>query len=140
VKRGNIGDDANSLIAILEFCMLTASPFITFEKSAEETILRTIQQLEKVGFQVTRTFDLQDAKSAHPDCSCPHHGGDACDCQMSVLLIYRNGQSPASLLLHSFQGTTCLYLVDTPEQPVSNELGRLIRGILIQLIPIESNT
>lgn len=139
VQRDNVSDKANSYIVILEICMLTALPFITFEKSAEETILRTMQQLEKAGFQVTRTFDLQQTKSAHPDCPCPHHGNDACDCQMSVLLIYRKGQPPASLLLHSFQGTTWLYLVDTPEQPVSNELRSSIRGILIQLIPIESN-
>jgi hypothetical protein len=51
---------------------------------------------------------------------------------MSVLLVYREKQLPATLLLHSFQETTWLYRVDTPEQPVDRDLDLLIRQILTQ--------
>ena len=110
--------------------MNSASPFVTFGKPAEETICWTIQLLEKAGLQVLRTFDLREARLSHPDCPCPHHGTGDCNCQMSVLLVYGAGQSPASILVHSFQETTQLYLVDAPEQPVDQNLDGLIREVL----------
>jgi hypothetical protein len=55
---------------------------------------------------------------------------------MSVLLIYHKDQPPASLLLHSFQETTWLYLVDTPAQPVRQDLAVLIRKVLTQPVPV----
>lgn len=115
--------------------MNSASPFVTIEKPGEETIYWTIRQLENAGLQVIRTFDLREARLSHPDCPCPHHGTEACDCQMSVLLIYHGEQPPASLLIHSFQETTWLYLVDTPEQPVDQNLDLSIREILTQPVP-----
>ncbi|MFA5873149.1 MAG: hypothetical protein WC832_04220 [Anaerolineales bacterium] len=115
--------------------MNSASPFVTIEKPGEETIYWTIRQLENAGLQVIRTFDLREARLSHPDCPCPHHGTEACNCQMSVLLIYQEEQSPASILIHSFLDTTWLYLVDTPEQPVDRNLDLLIREILTLPVP-----
>ncbi len=115
--------------------MNSVSPFVTIEKPGEETIYWTIRQLENAGLQVIRTFDLREARLSHPDCPCPHHGTEACNCQMSVLLIYQEEQSPASILIHSFLDTTWLYLVDTPEQPVDQNLDLLIREILTQPVP-----
>lgn len=115
--------------------MNAASPLVTIEKSAEEILCWIIQLLEIAGLQVVRTFDLQEARLLHSECTCPHHGTQACDCQMSVLLIYHGKQPPASLLIHSFQETTWLYLVDTPEQSVDQNLGSLIRESLTQAVP-----
>jgi hypothetical protein len=115
--------------------MNSGSPFLTIERPGEETIYWIVHLLENAGLQVIRTFDLREARSSHPNCPCPHHGTDECDCQMSVLLIYRKEQPPASLLLHSFQVTTWLYLVDTPEQPVNHGLDLLIRETLTQPVP-----
>jgi len=110
--------------------MNSATHFVTIEKPGEEAIYLTTGLLENAGMRVIRTFDLRGARLSHPDCPCPHHGTEACDCQISVLLIYHNGQPPASLLIHSFQETTWLYLVNTPEQPVNQSLDLLIREIL----------
>lgn len=115
--------------------MNSASPFVTIEKPGEETISGAIHLLENAGLQVIRTFDLQEARISHPNCPCPHHGTGACDCQISVLLIYHKGQQPASLLVHSFHRTTWFYLVDTPEQPVDQALDLLIHETLAQLVP-----
>jgi hypothetical protein len=60
------------------------------------------------------------------------HGTEACDCQMVILLIYAGGHTPASVLVHSFQKSTWLYLVDTAEQPVDQSLEMLIQETLIQ--------
>jgi hypothetical protein len=118
--------------------MNSSSPLITIEITGQASIHWTIRLLEKAGLRVLPTFDLQEARLSHPDCTCPHHGTEACDCQMSVLLVYQAGQAPASILIHSFQETTWLYLVDTPEQPVDPEMERLLREVLAQTVPIPS--
>ena len=115
--------------------MNSSYPLITIEKPSEDTIFGIIQLLENAGLQVIRTFDLQEARLSHSDCPCPHHGTEACDCQMSVLLIYQKEQPPVSLLIHGFQETTWLYLVDTPEQPINQSLDLLIRETLTQSVP-----
>jgi hypothetical protein len=115
--------------------MNSATLFLTIKKPGEETIIWTIRQLENAGLRVIRTFDLREARLSHPDCPCPHHGTEECDCQMSVLLIYHRMESPASLMIHGFQETTWLYLVATPEQPVQHTLNTLIREILAQPVP-----
>ena len=110
--------------------MSSVSPFVTFDKPGEEIIGWVIQRLENSGFQVVRTFDLQEARLSHVDCPCPHHGTEQCDCQMMILLVYAGGHKPASILVHSFQESTWLYLVDTPEQPVDRRLEMLIQESL----------
>jgi hypothetical protein len=115
--------------------MNSASLFLIIEKPGEETISLTIHRLENAGLRVMRTFDLREARLSHPDCPCPHHGTETCDCQMSVLLIYHQDQSPATLLIHSFQETTWLYIVGTPEQPVQHNLDVLIRDLLAVPVP-----
>jgi hypothetical protein len=115
--------------------MNSTSPFLEIKKPGDETIRWATQMLEDASLQVIRTFDLKEARLSHPDCPCPHHGTEACNCQMSVLLIYQREHAPASLLVHSFQETTLLYLVDTPEQPITQKLASLIRRILVEPVP-----
>ncbi len=115
--------------------MSSASPFVVIEKPGEEAIRWAVQLLEKADLRVVRTFDLQEARLSHSDCPCPHHGTEACDCQMIVLLIYNGEHTPVSILVHSFQATTWFYLVDTPEQPVDRNLEILVRETLPLPIP-----
>lgn len=114
--------------------MNSASLFMTIEKPVEDSIGRIIQQLENAGLQVIQTFNLQEARLLHSNCPCPHHDTENCNCQISVLLIYKKDKPPASVLIHSFQEKTWLYLVDTPEQTIDPKLGLLIRGTLTGLI------
>jgi len=115
--------------------MSSNSPFVTIKEASSDSIYRTIQLLKNAGLRVVRTFDLREARLAHSDCPCPHHGMAACDCQISVLLVYDGEHSPASILIHSYQDTTWLYLVDTPEHPVGQKLDLLIRKTLLPLVP-----
>lgn len=115
--------------------MSNVSPFVTIDKPGEEAIRRVFQMLGKHGLRVVRTFDLQEARLAHVDCPCPQHGTEACNCQMMILLVYADGQKPASILMHSFQESTWLYLVDTPEQPIGQGLEMLIRESLSEPSP-----
>ena len=64
------------------------------------------QNLEIIGYQVIRSFDLQRARGMHTECACPYHGNAQCDCQMIVLLIYLSNGEPYTLLVHGRDGIT----------------------------------
>jgi hypothetical protein len=74
-------------------------------------------QLEDKGLRVMPTFDLRLVASLHQGyCTCPHHGTAQCDCQLVVLLVYRNEEEPVSLMLHGSDGQTWLSIVNRPGQ------------------------
>ena len=100
----------------LDFLMNALSPFLSVDRSCEDTLPWLSQRLSRAGFRVLQTFDLNDARFAIPDCTCPHHGTQQCDCQMVILLIYGKADEPAALMLHGNDGETWLSLVNTPLQ------------------------
>ena len=65
-------------------------PFLTLDQTCEQVLVWINGKLTDAGFRVVQTFDLHVARLAHPDCPCPHHGTADCDCQMVILLVYRN--------------------------------------------------
>ena len=74
------------------------------------------QQLGKLDLVVKPSFDLQTAKFAHTDCTCPHHGTSQCDCQIVVLLVYHLDEDPISLLIHSQDGYSYLSMAGMPDE------------------------
>ena len=97
-------------------------PFLLLEQPCDEAIDWVIQQINSAGLEAMRTFDLQVARHAHADCTCPHHGTEQCDCQMVVLLIYKGSHPPVSLVAHSHDGKTWFSMVDTPQQRADTRL------------------
>ncbi len=63
-------------------------------------------ELNTAGCQVIRSFDLQEARKAHIDCTCPHHGDAQCSCQMIFLLVYFPNEAPTTIILHGHDGAT----------------------------------
>ncbi len=110
--------------------MINTAPFLVLEQPCDEAIAWVAQQMSSIGLQVVVTFDLQVARTAHTDCPCPHHGSDQCDCQLNVLLVYRNDADPITLLVHGNDGMTWFSLVDTPQQPADPRLEAIIRQVL----------
>jgi hypothetical protein len=96
--------------------MNALSPFLSVNRSCDETLQWLSQRLSRAGLRLLQTFDLHDVRYAITDCGCPHHGTDQCDCQMVVLLIYGEAIEPATLILHGNDGQTSLSLVNTPLQ------------------------
>jgi hypothetical protein len=94
--------------------MNALTPFLSVNRSCDETLQWLSQRLSRAGLRVLQTFDLHDARYAITDCGCPHHGTDQCDCQMVVLLIYGEAIEPATLILHGNDGQTSLSFADTP--------------------------
>ncbi len=93
-----------------------AQPFLTVNKSCDKASRWVASQLSAAKLGSLRTFDLKEARHAHPDCSCPVHGAKPCNCCMVVLLVFDGRHPPASLVLEGLGRRTSLYLVNTPQQ------------------------
>ena len=86
--------------------MGTLLPFLTLSQTCQQVDQWIRDDLSSAGLRVVPTFDLQLARLAHPDCSCPHHGTEQCSCQLVILLIYGQEEQPATLVIHGQDGKT----------------------------------
>jgi hypothetical protein len=107
-------------------------PFLFLNKACDEAVAEVMQQLVSANLQVLRTFDLQISSTAFMQCTCPNHGTEQCDCQLVVLLVYRDKLPPTSLVAHWHDGKTWFALVDSPEQRAAP---RSIAAIQQALVP-----
>lgn len=103
---------------------------LVLDYSSDRVVPWIDEVLSRRGLRVARSFDLKTARAAHTNCSCPHHGTDACDCQMVVLLVYGNDSCPATLVAHGRDGRTYLSLTSIPGQRPSPQLAGTIMNSL----------
>jgi hypothetical protein len=112
--------------------MSDSSPFLILEQPCDEAIDWVTRQISTAGLRVVRTFDLQVARNdIHASCPCPHHGTEQCDCQMVVLLVYRDNHQPVSIVAHGHNGQTWFSVVDTPQQHADPLIESAIRLALV---------
>ncbi|MDO9128511.1 MAG: hypothetical protein Q7U34_01465 [Anaerolineales bacterium] len=110
--------------------MNTLSPFLSINCSCDEALQWAKKQFSRTGLRVVQTFDLHTTRLTLEDCPCPHHGTNACDCQMVVLLVYGSAPEPATLILHGNDGQTWLSLIDRPGQQVNKDVTIAIQQAL----------
>ena len=109
--------------------MSALMPFIALDQNSDEVRDRVEQQLTRAGYRVVQTFDLHAARLAHPDCPCPHHGTDNCNCQMVVLLVYqKRGAAPATLVIHGQDNRSWLSLASPISGRGHQRLGHCDQG------------
>ena len=114
--------------------MSTLMPFLALDQNCEHVQAWVKRQLTSAGFRVVETFDLQDARLAHSDCPCPHHGTDRCNCQMLVLLVYQKKQEKtATLVIHGQDDKTWLSLANPMGQRANQPLEATVRRVLLPL-------
>ena len=106
-------------------------PFSALDQPCDQVLTLVNQQLTSAGFRVVQTFDLQVARLAHPDCPCPHHGTNDCNCQMVVLLVYRKQDDPATLVIHGQDGRTWVSLAGPASKRANQHLETAIRRAII---------
>lgn len=119
-----LGDNRN-------YRMSALLPFLALDQPCDQVLAWVNEQLARAGFRVVQTFDLQVARLAHPDCPCPYHGTDQCNCQMIVLLVYRKKGYPAALVIHGQDSRTWISLVNQGAQRAHHNLEEAIRRALI---------
>jgi hypothetical protein len=106
-------------------------PILVLAQTCDQVLSWVRQQLTGVGLRVTQTFDLQVARLAHPDCPCPHHGMDDCNCQMVVLLVYQKQDDPATLVVHGLGGKSWVSLAGPAGKRFNQHLETVVRRALI---------
>ena len=106
---------------------------LTLNLDSKSAVERMTDRLAADGMQVIRSFDLQTARAAHVDCTCPHHGDNECDCQMVILLVYDDQGMPLSLVAHGKDSKTHFALVHPPEQAQE----RILITKVLQAIALE---
>jgi hypothetical protein len=115
-------------------------PFLVLDQTCDQVLAWVNQQLTSASFRVVRTFDLQVARLAHPDCPCPHHETNDCNCQMVVLLVYRKQDDPATLVIHGQDGRSWVSLAGPLGKRANQHLETAIRRALIpQLANVPSS-
>lgn len=111
--------------------MITLSPFLTLSESCKQVDEWVRASLSRAGLRVVPTFDLQIARLAHPDCSCPHHGTEQCSCQLVILLIYGKQEEPATMVIHGRDGKTWLSFSTPLETRAHGPLETTVRNLLM---------
>ena len=111
--------------------MSTLIPFLVLDQTCDQVLTWISQQLTSASFRVVQTFDLQVARLAHPDCPCPHHGTNDCNCQMVVLLVYGKQDNPATLVIHGQDGRSWVSLAGPVGKRFNQHLEVVVRRALI---------
>ena len=111
--------------------MSTLMPFLVLDQTCDQVLAWISQQLTSASFRVVQTFDLQIARLAHPDCPCPHHGTNDCNCQMVVLLVYGKQDNPATLVIHGQDGRSWVSLAGPVGKRFNQHLEVVVRRALI---------
>ena len=120
--------------------MSALMPFLVLDQTCDQVLAWVNGQLTSASFRVVRTFDLQVARLAHPDCPCPHHETNDCNCQMVVLLVYRKQDDPATLVIHGQDGRSWVSLAGPLGKRANQHLETAIRRALIpQLANVPSS-
>lgn len=104
---------------------------LTMKLDCEEAVTRVVQRLSNDGLEVVRSFNLQTARSAHTNCTCPYHGTALCDCQMVVLLVYDRQGQPITLVAHGQDGRTHFSLVEVPQEDQQEHVKTAILDALV---------
>lgn len=111
--------------------MSALMPFLVLNQTCEQVLAWVNQQMTSAGIRTSQTFDLQVARLAHPDCPCPRHGTDECNCQMIILLVYGKQEDPATLVIHGQEGRTWLSLTSPVGAHGNHHLESVIRRTLM---------
>ena len=111
--------------------MSALMPFLVLDQACEQVLVWINGKLTDAGFRVVQTFDLHMARRAHPDCPCPQHGTDDCNCQMIVVLVYGKQGDPTTLVIHGQEGRAWLSLAIPVNGHSNQHLEMMIRRILM---------
>jgi hypothetical protein len=102
--------------------MRRGTDLLTIFMNSDKAVNRLMDRLTADGMKVIRSFDLQSVRTAHVNCTCPHHGSDECNCQMVVLQVYDNIGTMLTVVAHGKDNSTNFALVKPPERILERKL------------------
>lgn len=84
-------------------------PVVVLDQECPVITNRVIQEVEKAGMHIMRSFDLDVLRSSSKGFCCPTHGANPCTCHLVILLILRRGFGSLTLILEGIDQTTSVY-------------------------------
>jgi hypothetical protein len=107
-------------------------------RPSRQVTTELIGELERQGFHVMQTFNLQLARSHQVDCHCPNHGTEQCTCQYAVLFINDPQQThkvSRTVTIHGKDDEVWLSLLknSASQNQANAELERRLLAILLKL-------
>ena len=96
----------------------------------DEALARIVRHLESHALRVICSFNLQMDVPADFNCPCAHHGSDACNCSMAVLLVYTPQKPPVSLLVHGHEGRIGFTLAPSNQQVPDREAAEYVSALM----------
>lgn len=90
--------------------MSSSQRLIDIPFDCETSVAYTVHQLKNAGLHVSRSFELDSACGSLTTGICSHDQESPCKCQLVVLRVTVSGSEPVSLILHSYNGKTEVYL------------------------------
>ena len=109
------------------------APLIKLNCIGDEAVSKVTDILNETGLRVMVSFDSHHVRAIGSRPVCPHHGTADCDCQVVILLVYDEGQQPATLLAHGQDGETWISLAAAPGQRPPARLEKKISKALTPL-------
>jgi hypothetical protein len=83
------------------------------------------------GYYVANTFEIGSACGSLVNNICAHHSESPCKCQLKVLQVFDKPSRSLSLIFHTYQGVTELYL-EGEEADDQHDLESQLRYILLE--------
>jgi hypothetical protein len=103
----------------------------------DEVVSLLTRSLEKKGFSVHRSFDLQSARDSLSDpesCPCPNHGTAECTCQYIVLQVSVSPEEPVSLVVHGHDDRTMLSLDHYFQGEASKSTADILQDVVLSVL------
>jgi len=107
------------------------SPFLSVNNSCDETLKWSKQKLAQKGLRPFQTFTLHPARTGLDDCLCTNHEMGKCNCQLVVLLVYGDANTPETLMLYGNEIRTWLSITDPSALKADVSLAQVIKNILM---------
>lgn len=85
-------------------------PVFVLDQECQVIMNRVMQEVEKAGMQIMRSFDLDVLRSSSKGFCCPIHGTNPCTCHLVILLILRHHFGSLTLILEGIDQQTSVYL------------------------------
>jgi hypothetical protein len=84
-------------------------PVVVLDQECPVITNRVIQEVEKAGIHIMRSFDLDVLRSSSKGFCCPTHGTNTCTCHLVILLILRHDFGSLTLILEGIDQRTSVY-------------------------------
>lgn len=105
-------------------------PLLDLPFDSDTSVAYIVHLLTNRKLHVSRSFKLDSACGSLSTGICSHDPKSPCECQLVVLLVTDSGLEPVSIILHSYNDNTEIFL-DDGEKITGQEINERITQALV---------